>query len=1153
MLSVAEDGRLDPDGRPKVELTETQALLRASFVAELDAGSAAALGLPAPTSLGLDLKPHGRIDQDDFRIETRWVEPGGRPVRASLEGALLTAATGPRRLPEPLWSLHRVAQTLAAPLDRPDRFKVLAELRALWPDDPKAAVSSDGYLQDLRVHYASSLSLKLRELTPDHTDFDPVLFGGRTLHEAEADGRTLDEDLDNVLTPAAQRLFAEDRFRREPGIRPVYVLRDGEYVFIDPALRPALDAVRKLQDRPERERRAFILNPRRTLREQLGEEVSDQIGLDHLFVETEQFSARVAGVDVWRAPVMPWLAPSAQNKWLPERFGLKIGDDYFVVPPANVAPLLESVQAAADSGRQTVEVSGLLEPAVEDGPLPPLEIPVNDQVISALQGLEPFAKAQEATGGVEEAADQPPVPRDKLFLVVRENLEEVEFAPFGEEPDEPIQPVRVSEPARLHTKLKPHQQDGLRWLAACIASRRPGALLADDMGLGKTLQAIALMAWLQEEAEAGHRPRSPFLIVAPTGLLGSWRDEIGKHLDVPRLGPLVPAFGGDLKSLRDEDTFGAKDIESGRAALRAEVWRDAGVVLTTYETMRDYHFSFARTHFGLVIFDEIQKLKNPASQLTRAARALNAEFTLGMTGTPVENRLQDIWSIMDVIAPGVLGSSRDFEKRHPANDPAALASLKAKLTEGQGGRPPYMLRRMKADALDGLPAKHVHRFEADMPPTQAAAYRDLVVRAAAGAAGDTLGKGGMLSTLAAMRGVSLHPLDPRQAPMDLVAYAKDSARLSRTLEILDKIAASQEKALVFVEDLAMQEHLACLIQTRFRLPSLPMRINGSVPGPKRQALVDRFQGDRGRFDVMILSPKAGGVGLTLTSANHVVHLSRWWNPAVEDQATDRVFRIGQTRDVHVYLPLAVHPEPAIRESSFDLRLDALIERKRQLTRDLFLPPDADESELTDLFREVSMGGDEQPAPPAGAAAPAPQESPDEPADRRPKLSLPKALENSGVRMWRCAAGEERPTGEIMSLFAGKHIVQATIRDPYALVHPNARLAQARFLEALAQSAGALEAAAVEYCPDIDGDTPEPSARRDMGDIFTRVFPGTAPRFAMVRRRRSRDDDFHDRFVDVDVRHAGGAIRRHELTFGRGVEALFDRSKQCTVTYAPPSS
>jgi hypothetical protein len=379
----------------------------------------------------------------------------------------------------------------------------------------------------------------------------------------------------------------------------------------------------------------------------------------------------------------------------------------------------------------------------------------------------------------------------------------------------------------------------------------------------------------------------------------------------------------------------------------------------------------------------------------------------------------------------------------------------------------------------------------------------------------------------------------------------------------------------------MQERLAGLIQARFKLKSAPMRINGGVPGPKRQEMVNSFQQDRSKFDVMILSPKAGGVGLTLTAANHVIHLSRWWNPAVEDQATDRVFRIGQTREVQVYLPLAVHPDLAIKDSSFDLRLNALMERKRQLTRDLFLPPDMADSELSDLFREVALGGetdgaDETPAPAAPAvtaerqadeatlARPEPSAGAESPAvaseppieatsNSRPVLTLPKALANSGIRRWRREAGQRRPVEDIMSIFAGKHIVQVAIRDPYALAHPNARKAQVRFLKLLNQSARALEAVIVEYAPEAERDLRDSNARSDFGAIFGAEFPTDPPRLKLLRRsKRLKDDDFHDRFVEIDVKHAAGGVRRHELSIGRGVEALFDISKQCTAVYAPPS-
>ena len=1180
------------EAEPPLLIGDEQIRLSTALVAKIDAAAAAAIGLPPPTPLALDLRAQNRIDEDDFRVNVRWVRPGGQPMRFKMPGALLHTEAGARRVPEPLWSLYRAAEPLSRALDKSDRFEALAKLRELWPDDPQLPIESEAYLQDLRVHYASSLSVKLNTLTPDRTEFDPVLFSARAV--AEAGDQSLDEDRDSILAPSVQKLFASDRFRREREARPVYVLRNGEYLFIDPSLRPALNAVRLLQDASEEKRRAFVLNPRRVLRDTIGDEQAERIGLEQLFIETEQFSARVSGVDIWRAPVLPWIVPSEKNKWLPEKFGLRVGEEYFALPAENVAEVTSRVREALEVAQYEVDVAGLLEAVDEHGPPPPEKIPASQQCREALESLAPFSQEREAARApVEDEAELDgwdASTRGKLFLVVRDNFEEVEFAPLGltDTLDEEPLPT-VSSPDLLKTSLKPHQVDGLNWLAQNALVGRPGALLADDMGLGKTLQAIVFMAWLQSEASQGNRPRAPFLIVAPTGLLGTWRAEIEKHLHEPQLGDLVPAFAGNLKLLREEDTLGARDIETGRASLDAANWRDAGVVLTTYETLRDYHFSFARTRFGLIVYDEIQKLKNPGSQMTRAAKSLNAEFTLGMTGTPVENRLQDLWSIMDVVAPGFLGASRDFEKRHPANDGEALARLKSQLTDPIRGRPPYMLRRLKADALEGMPAKHLHAMEMEMPPVQAAAYRDLVVRAAAASTAGTLGKGGMLSTLANMRGISLHPGDPRQATDDLDAYARDSARLSQTLTILQQIAEANEKALIFVEDLVMQERLAGLIQQRFALPARPMRINGTVPGHKRQALVEAFQSRPGSFEVMILSPRAGGVGLTLTAANHVIHLSRWWNPAVEDQATDRVFRIGQSRDVHVYLPMAVHPDPALAPSSFDLRLNALLERKRKLTRDLFLPPDASDGELGELFREVSLEreipNEEAPGPCANAkplegdmlkfsSTPWSERQPANESEdlngeddipttsltdagdqgERLKLSLPKAVADAQIKMWRLAPRQPRPTAEILSLFDGRHIVQVTVRDPYALVTHEARRSHVEFLLGLKRTASALENVLIEYAPEAEGDRDEVACRRDFGSNFAIAFGSSPPRLVLSRRsKRSRDDDFHDRFVEIDVRHAGGAIKRHELTIGRGIEALYNERRQCTVTYVPPGS
>ena len=218
-----------------------------------------------------------------------------------------------------------------------------------------------------------------------------------------------------------------------------------------------------------------------------------------------------------------------------------------------------------------------------------------------------------------------------------------------------------------------------------------------------------------------------------------------------------------------------------------------------------------------------------------------------------------------------------------------------------------------------------------MPTVQADAYGNAVGRFKSGQAGS------MLKVLHLLRWISLHPYAPDMDRVrDIDGFASESARMTGLFGTLDKIHARGEKALVFLENLDMQDVIAAMAQQRYRLDHKPLHINGGVPGPRRQKAVDAFQNGGSGFDLMILSPRAGGVGLTLTAANHVIHLSRWWNPAVEDQCTDRIYRIGQQREVHVYYPMAKHPE--IGEDSFDFLLDQLLTTKRDLSRRMLVPP-----------------------------------------------------------------------------------------------------------------------------------------------------------------------------------------------------------------------
>lgn len=938
ILQALEDGVRAPDGAALVTADQDSATLHPAFVARLTDNEAQAIGLPAATRLVLNLRATGLLQRDGFRIETSWTRHGGVPVRATPRDGWLTGEGGEQRIPEPLFSTLAAVDAVNAAPDTAARYDAMARLKQAMGDEAAAAISPDGTIDRLRLAYASGFSLAINA-SAGGFDFDPVLFGRERMERA-AEGTTLDEAEDSLLPPALAQGFTR-HFRGGDGTRNSYLLNDGSILYVDPDLSRALGVVRTAQAGTAEQRRTFATAPQRHIAEALGIDPGEGSEGGHatgLFVETQQFSERVAGIDVWRKPVLPWIKPKP-NSWLPEKFGLRIGDPpnarTIEISPEIIYEVAETARKALHENAATLHIEGEAEP-----------VPVTQATVRALEDLAELLRAAEAVPDeVGPDAEPPPIARERYFLQVRDNLEELAFAPLVEAVAEAGPPSPPAEmPPELRSPPKPHQVIGFRWLAACWDARLPGALLADDMGLGKTYQALAFLTWIRRQ-QAGH-PR-PVLIVAPTGLLANWRAEIERHLEPDALGRVVGAYGRELALLRGG---AGRDIDSGASAIDPAAWGQAGVVLTTYETMRDYHLSFARQPFAAILYDEAQKLKNPASQITRSAKTLNARFQLALTGTPVENRLQDLWSLFDVVHPGLLGTSKAFEETYNGSD-EALRALNDLLTLSRGARPPVLLRRLKEECLGSLPAKHIRTLPVPMPRKQAEAYDRVVTRALA--VKGTGQRGRMLEVLHLLRGVSLHPTAPEQANGD-AGYFTDSARLATLFSLLAEIAGKGEKALIFCESLAMQALLAIEIRTRFGLDHPVARINGGVSGEARQGAVDAFQRRPAGFDAMILSPKAGGVGLTLTAANHVIHLSRWWNPAVEDQATDRAYRIGQMRDVTVYLPQSIHPDPAIGPVSFDLKLHDLMERKRKLSRGLFAPAD-DQSDADALFDSVVAG------------------------------------------------------------------------------------------------------------------------------------------------------------------------------------------------------
>jgi superfamily II DNA or RNA helicase len=889
-------------------------------IAGLTAREAANLFLPPLTSLHAVVEGHGVIGQPGFRATLSWQRPNGQPAMGvERTGAWLRVGGEWQRLSAALFAIAEAIDRLAgtASDDMASRLAAIAGLReALPPAEQAGEATAKDLIGRITIVQADAFSLDLQG-EGDDLCLVPVL------HRSGGDSA------EPLLPADKQRLFGEQRFPGFSTARPAYALGEGWFVVLSPPLRQALGEVRRIAAAPAATRRAFAASPRAFLRDALGAE-ADETVIEQVFLETPAWSERVVGLGVWSRRVLPWI-PLPTTDWLgetergarqetvePPLTGIVVGERKIPLSKEENLALQDRIVDAIAAGRPHVglDVGGER-----------LEIPATHDTLAALQ------RAEAALARRDRAPAKPPDAPE--VLLIKPNEERLDL-------EQDVSPPRAGPeprlPASLKTAPKPHQREGIAWLQNAWRRGLPGVLLADDMGLGKTLQALAFLAWLREGMRAGIVAKAPLLVVAPTGLLENWRAEHDRHLASPGLGKLLAAYGQGLRALPRRD-------QNGRPALDAGALDEADWVLTTYETLRDYDTDFGRIRFAALLFDEAQKIKTPGTRITDAAKAMNAEFRIALTGTPVENRLADLWCIVDTVHPGCLGDLKSFSDRFERQpDTGTLKRLRRSLDSGTPRRPPLLLRRLKEDRLPELPACEIVLQRATMRGPQLGAYEE-AIRAARGSAR----RGAVLDALQRLAAICLHPAP--EATLDDEGFIEASARLRLAVEALDAIASRRERALVFVNDLDMQARLASLLQRRYRLSAPPMIINGSVDGRARQARVDAFQQQQG-FDVMILSPRAGGVGLTLTAANHVIHLSRWWNPAVEDQCNGRVLRIGQTRPVTVHVPLAVLPGD---RRSFDENLHALLERKRRLMREALLPAEPSEEEKKELLDET-LGG-----------------------------------------------------------------------------------------------------------------------------------------------------------------------------------------------------
>ena len=463
--------------------------------------------------------------------------------------------------------------------------------------------------------------------------------------------------------------------------------------------------------------------------------------------------------------------------------------------------------------------------------------------------------------------------------------------------------ARVDPGASLGGTLRPYQQVGVQWLYL-LAQLGLGACLADDMGLGKTIQILSLLLVLKKETGVG---RKPCLLVAPASLLANWAAEIA------RFAPSLKVVVVHPSAAPAETRKTADDLTDVDLAITSYGFLSRALVLEA-------------TAWRLVVLDEAQAIKNPAAKQTKTIKQLRAEARIALTGTPIENRLGDLWSIFDFINPGLLGSSKQFSSfvkalaDRPHNPYGPLRDLVR----------PYILRRLKTDKniIADLPDKTEVKTFCPLSCRQAALYQRAVQDLA-----DQLDsvdgiqrKGIVLAFLMRLKQICNHP---SQWLGDGSWAEEDSGKLARLRDITEVIAARQEKALVFTQFKETTAPLATFLGSVFGRAGLVL--HGETEVKKRRDLVRRFQEDDD-VPFFVLSLKAGGAGLNLTAASHVIHFDRWWNPAVENQATDRAFRIGQTKNVLVH--------KFVCRGTVEDKIDQMIESKQQLAGD-FLSGGAD--------------------------------------------------------------------------------------------------------------------------------------------------------------------------------------------------------------------
>lgn len=652
--------------------------------------------------------------------------------------------------------------------------------------------------------------------------------------------------------------------------------------------------------------------------------------------DLSSYSPRIEEIGHQKPYYSPYIAKKVDgDDWIPENLTPMVSWTPEGSAEPSVIPLTPELEKVLREKLAKAEING--ETSIEIPSLPK-SVPVQE-ARNIIEAFENFRKDPPLSASRPEASASPIRRVPAPTLVIKPNIADLDYEEIRREQlavysEIPVMPATL----RVGVELKDHQKSGVAWLQHLFAlspGACRGAVLADDMGLGKTLQLLTFLA-----ASYERDPHMlPALIVAPVSLLENWQDEINRFFQPGAL-PVATLYGTDLQAQRLSKSLIDKQLlQSGLVKFLKPGWvGSAKIVLTTYETLRDLEFSFAAEKWSVMVCDEAQKIKNPNALVTRAAKKQNARFKIACTGTPVENTLADLWCLFDFVQPGMLGALNHFGQRYRRPIEAKTDEEKARVEELRQKISAQILRRTKAEVAKDLKQKIVVDTcdNLRISPYQLSVYTQAIDlyrnRNDPGARTPFSNYLGLLHYLRLIctdpRGIGAE--HTKLLPLD--AYCERSPKLNWLLRQLREIQAREEKAIIFCEFRSIQRLLRHYIFEVFSLTA--DIINGDTAAAashhsSRQKRIKAFQETSG-FNVIILSPVAVGFGVNIQAANHVIHFTRTWNPAKEDQATDRAYRIGQTRDVYVYYPIVAAPD----FTTFDVKLDHLLSIKRELAGDM---------------------------------------------------------------------------------------------------------------------------------------------------------------------------------------------------------------------------